>query len=868
MENAKLRKELGMVPIDKSGSSAPRGSSRLARALGVVAVSLISFVATPAYSQEVGDDAITAVWTDFGGFWTSSAADAQVGLASYALDLPDTAHNLLAFTWGGTTYSTGVSDTTLSTNNVTFTADQWSALPIDQITYSFACASAGSNYFGTFVGATEGAPDKSSSCYSPAEAASFLTNGPQGLNLGSGLVNIPSGNARDFTVTSVMVGEIADNVPDILLTQMATAGSNAGQVVSLLNSSNNVVGNSVEFSGAEVAAVNPVGYWDANVYRMNATLWHSSGKAMRLWAVELSDFGLTSSNAASVTKVRWQSTSTEADMSFLGYNTTALSVENVAELPGQPTNLTVSGSGPNDAGSSDSVEASLTWTAPASDGGAPITDYLVEYRVDGGSWTTFTRAQSTATSATVTGLTGLSGVDFRVSADNSGYSGPGITGVGSPSEPASLTPWVCEDLDEMDGISGLVLWLRADCLTGVPTSLSDGSSFSTWSDLSGLDHDAIAVNWGTNPTLESDATSLLNGHPVAHFSRAAGSGGNVYSASSTVLEVPGVDIRKSVNPDVSIFVVYEPERSISDDSDNVETLGLWGVDDGDWDRFFLTEYLGSGWGDDGLISLGPTESVATNGGVNTIPDAGADGVPRLMTVIYDGQSTSGGTPPSNASSVYFRDTLVTTFTDSTTWSSALTQLVIGGDGDNNPFRGKIAEFVVFSTALASDLPTVQNYLNQKYDLGLTPVSGQLPDVMLVDPRAQSLNFPTLTLADSTNAMVCFSQVADSIGSSLIGSPTLAVGRSSSTAGVAENTSTNSWRYSGPRASVATQTSSIQISGTGLNPVVASGSKWLRVSATSDTSGQSACSAADVELDEVVEIRAFELNWNKNGQVSF
>jgi len=55
MENAKLRKELGMVPIDKSGSSAPRGSSRLARALGVVAVFLISFVATPAYSQEVYD---------------------------------------------------------------------------------------------------------------------------------------------------------------------------------------------------------------------------------------------------------------------------------------------------------------------------------------------------------------------------------------------------------------------------------------------------------------------------------------------------------------------------------------------------------------------------------------------------------------------------------------------------------------------------------------------------------------------------------------------------------------------------------------------------------------------------------------------
>jgi len=866
MENAKLRKELGMVPVDKSGSGAPRGSSRLARALGVVAVFLISFVATPAYSQEVGDDTITAVWTDFGGFWTSSAADAGVGLASYALDLPDAAHNLLAFTWGGTTYSTGVSDTTLSTNNVTFTADQWSALPIDQITYSFACANAGSNSFGTLVGATEGAPDMSSSCYSPAEAASFLTNGSQGLNLGSGLVNIPSGNARDFTVTSVTVGEIADNVPDILLTQMATASSDAGQVVSLLNSSNNVVGNSVQFSGAEVSAVNPVGYWDTNVYRMDATLWHSSEKEMRLWAVELSDFGLTSSNAASVTKVRWQSTSIDADMAFLGYNTTALSVENVAELPGQPTNLTVSGSGPNDAGSSDSVEASLTWTAPASNGGAPITDYLVEYRVDGGSWTTFTRAQSTATSATVTGLTGLSGVDFRVSADNSGYSGPGITGVGPPSEPASLTPWVCGDLDEMDGISGLVLWLRADCLTGTPTSLTDGSSFSTWSDLSGEDHDALTLSGKLDPTLQSDSASLINGQPVAHFSRTSGSAGN--TSGGTVLDVAGVDLRKITNPDITVFVVYEPERSVSDDSDTEETHGVWGVDDGGWDRFYLSEYQGSGWGDDGLISLGPTVSVATNGGVNTIPNAGEHGTPRLLTAVYDGEQTDGGTPPVDASAIYFRDTLVTDFTDTTSWSAAQTSLSIGWDGNNNPFRGKIAEFIVFTDALDSSLPTIQDYLRDKYDLARTPVDGQVPDVLVVDPRAQNIDFPALTLTDSNDAMVCFSQVADSSGTALSGSPTISVGRTASTPNVTENAVTNSWRYSGPRASVQTQTSSIQISGTGSNAVVSSGSKWLRVNVTADPTDASACTASDVEVDEIVELRSMTLATRLNLSLSF
>lgn len=860
------KKLISVTPRRKSSRPQDRVRLRALAGMSLFAVVMSLTVPEAEASFAVTPEDVTEIWTDFDGYWNSSDTDAAA--ATYSLDTPDTNHNLLAFSWGGTTYSTGVDDQVLTNNSVTFTADQWSALPIDEISYTFACSAAGSNNFGVVVGASESAPSMAGSCYSSAENASFLTNGSQGLNLGSGLVNIPSGNARDFTVTSVTVGEIADDVPDILFTQIATANSAAGQVVSLLDSSNNVVGNQLQFSGSEVSSVDPVGYWDTNVYRLDAALWHTDTKALRLWAVELDEFGITSANAATVAKVRWQSTSTDADMAFLGYNTTALSVQNVATLPGQPTGLTVAGSGPSEAGSSASVQASLTWTAPASNGGAPITDYLVEYRVSGGSWQTFTRAASTATSATVTGLTGLSSVEFRVSADNSGYDGPGITGVGSPSSAVSISPWICEDLDELDGISGLELWLRADCLTGVPTSLSDGSSFSTWADLSGQNHDATTASGRTSPTLQNDSGSLINGQPVAHFSRASGAAGNTFSASSTVLEVSGVDLRKSANPDVSIFVVYEPERSVSDNSDTPESLGVWGIDNGGWDRFFIADYQGSGWGDDGLISLGPTSSVATHGGVNTVPDAGEDGTPRLLTIVYDGEQTNGGTPPSNGSSVYFRDTLVTSFTDTTTWDAALSSLVIGADGDNNPFRGKIAELIVFTEALEASLPTIQNYLNQKYALALTPVVGQVPDVLLVDPRSQDLNFPALTLNDSTNAMVCFSQVADSSGSSLVGSPTLTVSRSSSIAGVTEDTATNSWRYSGARASVATQTGSIQISGTGVNPVVQTGSKWLRVNVTSDTTDASSCTASDVEVDEVMEIRSVNLGWEKSGQVSF
>ncbi|NBW97448.1 MAG: hypothetical protein EBR28_12155, partial [Planctomycetia bacterium] len=66
----------------------------------------------------------------------------------------------------------------------------------------------------------------------------------------------------------------------------------------------------------------------------------------------------------------------------------------------------------------------LTWTAPASNGGAAITDYVVQYSANGGtSWTNFADGTSTATSATVTGLANGTGYTFRVAAVNS--AGPG-----------------------------------------------------------------------------------------------------------------------------------------------------------------------------------------------------------------------------------------------------------------------------------------------------------------------------------------------------------------------------------------------------------------------------------------------------------
>ncbi|MGI9447900.1 MAG: fibronectin type III domain-containing protein, partial [Pirellulales bacterium] len=127
------------------------------------------------------------------------------------------------------------------------------------------------------------------------------------------------------------------------------------------------------------------------------------------------------------------------------------------ELPGVVQNLTASNTGNS---------VNLTWSAPASDGGSDITDYVVQYRLGSSStWLTYTDGVSTGLSANVTGLSVGQSYEFQVAAitrfGTGAYAQSGTVTFGSVAPaPARVSAW-------RDGNNIQVLWDRVTMPAGV-----------------------------------------------------------------------------------------------------------------------------------------------------------------------------------------------------------------------------------------------------------------------------------------------------------------------------------------------------------------------------------------------------------------
>ncbi len=258
---------------------------------------------------------VSGIYTTFNyngtGYWHST------GPGTGAANQPGDSHDLLAFTWKGATYTTGVDDARVdaiapavpSLVKQTFRALPVSALP--------APAS------GTFVGV--GVNYVTNTANTSMEY--YLTDGVRGLNLGTGIYNLPSGKISKYTV---QVNTTAFSSPAILITQVGSYATDINDEFYFVDIAGNVLGQKRIIDFDTVGAVGVGRYKFYNILASglvyNSSVSSSATRDIRLVAFSLADFGI---NPANMTQVHqfWHKLSGNSDQAFIGaYNTETIKV--------------------------------------------------------------------------------------------------------------------------------------------------------------------------------------------------------------------------------------------------------------------------------------------------------------------------------------------------------------------------------------------------------------------------------------------------------------------------------------------------------------------------------------------------------------
>jgi hypothetical protein len=285
---------------------------------------------------------VTGVYTDYQGYWHSNTT-------SINTNKPINSHNLIGFTLNGTVYSTGVNDNLLTSNSVTFVAENYRALPIATITNLGGYIGLGQLYDGIDNGVNNSNTQPFEAITNGTQAAYFLTDGIQGLDLGTGIANIPSGTITNFTLSSngITQSKINDGIPDVLIATIATPSNNNNDILSFVDINGNIVGNQVVVSLNNSSNYPVVANWDADFYNFNSTQTNNSlvntQRGIRFLAAELNDFGIDNSNYQQVVGLRYQSSGT-TDPAFLAYNEQAIGVASQLVIDSQPTSSNCDGS--------------------------------------------------------------------------------------------------------------------------------------------------------------------------------------------------------------------------------------------------------------------------------------------------------------------------------------------------------------------------------------------------------------------------------------------------------------------------------------------------------------------------------------------
>jgi hypothetical protein len=142
------------------------------------------------------------------------------------------------------------------------------------------------------------------------------------------------------------------------------------------------------------------------------------------------------------------------------------------------------------------TQISVSWTAPASDGGSAITGYTVSAQADG-TTVTQTLNNPSATSAVIGGLTNGTGYDVTVAAVNAIGTGPAAAASGNPVTPTASAPLITSSNSLEVGV-GQKLSFKVTAV-GTPKPTITASGLPSWATFTPAAHGGSATVSGSPP---------------------------------------------------------------------------------------------------------------------------------------------------------------------------------------------------------------------------------------------------------------------------------------------------------------------------------------------------------------------------------
>lgn len=251
----------------------------------------------------LAQEAVSELWTNYGvsGFWHSETNTEKM----------DNDAIVLGFKCGETIFSTGVNDAAMeaSLGSDGFTPLSFESIPIPSVT-----ASGGQYYKGA---AWDGDLENSTPATSidADSLATYLTDGDQGLNVTTGINNIPEMLLTYLPADAPNADKMGDGIPDFLFSQIAWTGG-VEEKIFLSDSDGDILGDTITLTFSDW-----VTKWFADGWTINSgnNATTKADRPMYLTCIELSDFNLSTDDVANIAAINVK-TSGSSDPAFFAYN--------------------------------------------------------------------------------------------------------------------------------------------------------------------------------------------------------------------------------------------------------------------------------------------------------------------------------------------------------------------------------------------------------------------------------------------------------------------------------------------------------------------------------------------------------------------